>query len=200
MKFLLLICAALLAVPASATGAREWPKDGDPVFSPSGETVAFVRSYGTTQPIMLVDANGAHLRTLATVAAPNYLGWSPDGASLVYSAGPRHLPSRSRQPDSGAAHTRGSGHGRRELATLVVTRRAADRRLRGGASVLAAPAQQSRRSRHSHRSSTANTSPSRGSRPSTSRIACARDPHAVSDTNGVRHLFSETRCGPAAST
>jgi Tol biopolymer transport system component len=35
---------------------------------------------------MLIDANGAHLRELATVAAPNYLDWSPDGASLVYSA------------------------------------------------------------------------------------------------------------------
>ena len=45
----------------------------------------FERSSDTSQSIMLVDSDGRHLRTLALNQFAQYVSWSPDSRSLVYS-------------------------------------------------------------------------------------------------------------------
>jgi Tol biopolymer transport system component len=84
----LLLLALLLVAAAPAAGAASSVSDLDPVFSPDGTTIAFVRSYGTHQSLMLIDADGRHLRTLAPNVFAQHIGWSPDGRSLVYDVYP----------------------------------------------------------------------------------------------------------------
>jgi Tol biopolymer transport system component len=84
----LLLLLLLLVVTAPAGGATYKVSDLDPVFSPDGRTIAFVRSYGTHQSLMLIDADGRHLRTLASNVFAQHIGWSRDGHSLVYDANP----------------------------------------------------------------------------------------------------------------
>ena len=87
------ILLALLAVglvagaPAAAApaGHSALTHDYGPVFSPDGRTIAFVRT-STTPSLMLVDGDGRHLRTLVPNVRAQYLNWSPDGKSLLYSA------------------------------------------------------------------------------------------------------------------
>lgn len=59
--------------------------DSDPVFSPKGDRVAFVRGGRT---IMAVGPDGADLTELATVprGGVTRLGWSPDGRTLLASS------------------------------------------------------------------------------------------------------------------
>jgi Tol biopolymer transport system component len=59
--------------------------DSHPVFSPDGRTIAFDRVGGTSQSIMLVGSDGRHLRTLVSKTFAQYISWSPDSRSLVYS-------------------------------------------------------------------------------------------------------------------
>jgi Tol biopolymer transport system component len=58
---------------------------GAPVWSPNGESIAFVSSKGMTGfdfGVWLVDADGSNLRN---VARPGLgMAWSPDGASIYY--------------------------------------------------------------------------------------------------------------------
>src|SRR5262249_27103366 len=63
-------------------------RDLDPLFSPDGTTIAFVRSYATHQSLMLIGADGRHLRTLVPNVVAQHIGWAPDGRSLVYDADP----------------------------------------------------------------------------------------------------------------
>jgi Tol biopolymer transport system component len=61
------------------------PADGDPVFSPQGDRVAFVRD---ARMIMSVGPDGADVTELGAVDGtmkPLGLGWSPDGHSLLAS-------------------------------------------------------------------------------------------------------------------
>jgi len=75
--------AVLLVAPA---GAAIRAHALDPVFSPDGRTVAFVRSAGSSAAIMLADRDGRRVRTLVPRVFAQYLSWSPDGRSLAYSA------------------------------------------------------------------------------------------------------------------
>jgi Tol biopolymer transport system component len=47
--------------------------------------IAFDRSSGTSQSIMLVGSDGRHLRTLVPNNFAQYISWSPDSRSLAYS-------------------------------------------------------------------------------------------------------------------
>ena len=82
-----LLAVALLGtllLSATSGAARGIRGDGDPVFSPDGKTIAFVR-LGATHAIMLVGADGKHVRTLVPSVDASGLQWSPDGSTLVYS-------------------------------------------------------------------------------------------------------------------
>jgi Tol biopolymer transport system component len=83
------IVALVGAVSAAggAAGGNGGPvfHDSHPLFSPDGRTIAFDRSGGTSRAIMLVDSNGRHLRTLVPNQFAQYISWSPDSRSLVYS-------------------------------------------------------------------------------------------------------------------
>jgi Tol biopolymer transport system component len=64
--------------------SRDPISDRDPVFSPNGRTIAFVRTRSTSS-IMLIGADGKRLRTLVANVDASDLTWSPDGSALAYS-------------------------------------------------------------------------------------------------------------------
>ena len=63
-----------------------------PVFSPSGESLAYILHEGalddTTNTLVVQDLAGGEPRSLGIFASILDLEWSPDGESLVFSAGP----------------------------------------------------------------------------------------------------------------
>ena len=92
-KLALSTLAALLvaAVPVIASDASttQPAHDRDPVFSPGGQAIAFIRWLGDgTGRVMLVHRDGRGLRAV-TPAQPQPTGitWSPDGKSLAYTSG-----------------------------------------------------------------------------------------------------------------
>jgi Tol biopolymer transport system component len=87
VKLLAATAVLLLALAAAASAAPPRARDYDPVFSPDGRTIAFVHNSGTSASIQLIDAAGAHRRTLVPRVFGQYLAWSPDGTSLAYSDG-----------------------------------------------------------------------------------------------------------------
>jgi dipeptidyl aminopeptidase/acylaminoacyl peptidase len=60
-----------------AQGQISWPG-----WSPDGSTLSFMRGFGETAAIALVDSDGAHERTLATGQGP---AWAPDGSWIAFS-------------------------------------------------------------------------------------------------------------------
>jgi Tol biopolymer transport system component len=74
----------LLAPATGGATSQVRTTDRDPVFSPNGRTIAFVRT-GSTSSIMLIDTDGKNLRTLVANVPASDLAWSPDGAALAYS-------------------------------------------------------------------------------------------------------------------
>ena len=76
----------MLLSPVAGFGASAG-RDFGAVFSPDGETVAFVHVEGGSASIDLVDVNGSHRRVLVPRVSPQHLAWSPDGTSLAYDTG-----------------------------------------------------------------------------------------------------------------
>jgi len=73
--------------PTRTTSSHARTVDLDPVFSPDGQTVAFVRTpIGDRGAIMLIRADGGGLHTVVPNVLVDGLNWSPDGSSLVYAA------------------------------------------------------------------------------------------------------------------
>jgi Tol biopolymer transport system component len=69
--------AALSAVPPAQVR--------DPVWSPEGALLAYVRLTGSQGRIYVVDPNGRHRRVLTgAIPAPYGLAWAPDGSALAY--------------------------------------------------------------------------------------------------------------------
>jgi len=88
------LASALAALAAAAStpaagAASGHPIDYDPVFSPDGRTIAFVRETvagsSADSAIMLVRLNGRGLRVLLPHVLASGLRWSADGTSLAYS-------------------------------------------------------------------------------------------------------------------
>jgi Tol biopolymer transport system component len=86
-SLLAFVALLLVAVPAAGADTTPRPQDRDPVFSPSGDSIAFVRSYGAMQTVMTVRPDGIGLRTVTRADGAGYLAWSPDGTTIAYSAG-----------------------------------------------------------------------------------------------------------------
>ena len=68
------------------------PLESSPVFSPTGDRIAFLEFNTTTQMLALrvMDSNGTNAVTLSEGPAgntPNNPSWSPDGAQLVFDQG-----------------------------------------------------------------------------------------------------------------
>jgi Tol biopolymer transport system component len=89
-RLALLVLALLLAL-AGAAAAAQTPQahDRDPVFSPGGLAIAFVRWDGTgTGRVMVMRRDGRDLHAV-TPSQPQQSGltWSPDGRSLAYTSG-----------------------------------------------------------------------------------------------------------------
>jgi Tol biopolymer transport system component len=74
---------AVLLLPAAVRAVPE-AHDYGAVFSPDGQTIAFVHAVGDAASIDLVESDGSHRRTLAPAVSPRHLGWSPDGSSIAY--------------------------------------------------------------------------------------------------------------------
>jgi len=83
----------ILSFAGTATAAAELSghergsvfHDSHPVVSPDGRTIAFDRASDTSQSIMVVGTDGRHLRTLVPDVFAQYISWSPDSRSIVYS-------------------------------------------------------------------------------------------------------------------
>jgi dipeptidyl aminopeptidase/acylaminoacyl peptidase len=84
--------------------------DYDPVLSPSGDTVAFARTTPRGQSVLLVPTTGGPARRVSAGSRPT---WSPDGRSLIVSAGG---PSRGDDSQLALYAVRRDGSGRRWLA------------------------------------------------------------------------------------
>ena len=84
--FAALFGGVVLLLPAAGRGGVE-ARDFGAVFSPDGNTVAFVHAVGTGGSIDLVDRDGSHRRSLVRRVSPQHLAWSPDGSSLAYDSG-----------------------------------------------------------------------------------------------------------------
>jgi Tol biopolymer transport system component len=88
----LAVVAVGLAALAPAAGSSWNSTDLDPVFSPDGTSIAFVRTIRAGHGemvgggIMVVGADGHGLRILVPKVMATGLKWSPDGSSLVYAA------------------------------------------------------------------------------------------------------------------
>jgi len=82
-----LVCAAAGGGQLAAAAAPQ-RQDRDPVFSPDGRTLAFVRSTGSTGRVEVVATSGRGHRALTPPQpAPYGITWSPDGSALAYSSG-----------------------------------------------------------------------------------------------------------------
>ena len=121
------------------------PGDGDPVWSPDGRRLVFVRIRGGRSDIYVVDADGSRLRRLAHAIAFTPKGggpssgfganpaWSPDGRTIAF------MGNRDGTDDIFAVNADGSGlrnltrrqghdrkriwHGREHERILVLDRR-----------------------------------------------------------------------------
>jgi Tol biopolymer transport system component len=76
----------VLLLPAAGLGGVT-ARDLGAVFSPDGQTVAFVHAVGGSGSIDLIDRDGSHRRTLARGVSAQHLAWSPDGRTLAYDSG-----------------------------------------------------------------------------------------------------------------
>src|SRR3954451_168193 len=87
LLFILLTVLCVVWAVSAAGGIARGPvfHDSHPVFSPDGRMIAFDRVGGTSQSIMLIRSDGRHLRTLVPDTFAQYISWSPDSRSLVYS-------------------------------------------------------------------------------------------------------------------
>lgn len=113
----------LTSPPAGTSG------DGEPAWSPDGETLAFVRNtYASIQDLYTVPARGGEARriTPASRKIPDVV-WSPDGKRLlytVYDAGDHRLWSIPADGD-GPARALGAGEGAMTLTVDAAGRRIA---------------------------------------------------------------------------
>jgi Tol biopolymer transport system component/DNA-binding winged helix-turn-helix (wHTH) protein len=82
-------------------------QDWDPVFSPDGSQMAFIRTNGklTAAEVYLMSANGGRIRRLTfdDVWIPSRPAWMPSGQSILFSSTRRGLPTLWRIPVSGGS-------------------------------------------------------------------------------------------------
>ena len=82
--------------------------DGDAVWSPDGEQIAFRRVTGTTADIYLMDADGSDVRPLLVAPGTDQdPTWSPDGARIAFKSDQRRPVRTGREPRVG--HRRPTG-------------------------------------------------------------------------------------------
>jgi Tol biopolymer transport system component len=79
----LFIADELGGTPRSLTAGPD--ADSNPVFSPQGDRIAFVRSGPDLVRIMTVSPDGSDVRELARDILATRLDWSPDGSALIAS-------------------------------------------------------------------------------------------------------------------
>jgi Tol biopolymer transport system component len=66
-----------------------------PVWSPSGDQIAFVSNQAGNREIYIMDQFGQNIRRItSTNAEHEALGWSPDGRYLTYALAPRNYPNQ----------------------------------------------------------------------------------------------------------
>jgi Tol biopolymer transport system component len=64
--------------------------DNEPVWSPDGRRIAFVRTVGSGRGLWVVDADGRNASRIASASVDYGIHdpqWSPDGTSIIYSKG-----------------------------------------------------------------------------------------------------------------
>jgi TolB protein len=72
------------STPAQLTGGGT-ADDGDAVWSPDGEQIAFRRVVGNTADIYLMNADGSDVRPLSEAPGTDQdPTWSPDGARIAF--------------------------------------------------------------------------------------------------------------------
>lgn len=85
---IVLVCVlAIVGQIAKAAPPASRAIDHDPVFSPDGKTLAFVRTSGGTGRIYALDMRTRKLRVLTPPQPlPYWITWAPDGSALAYAA------------------------------------------------------------------------------------------------------------------
>lgn len=82
---IVLVCVLAIVGQIAKAAAPPSHRDRDPVYSPNGKALAFVRTTDRTSRVYVVSATGTGLHPV-TPAQPlqSGLAWSPDGLSLAY--------------------------------------------------------------------------------------------------------------------